>query len=79
MNARQLGIPTHASARAPDLARCSHGLDIGDTCAKCTAEGLETVERFIAAAQRYKGCDHPIGCCVDYCGVCTSEDDTDCW
>jgi hypothetical protein len=66
-------------ARPPDLARCSHGRDLGDMCPRCTSEGLAVVALQHVAATRCKGCGHPVGPLVNYCGECAAEDETDCW
>lgn len=67
------------SDRAPDLMRCSHGLDIGVKCGDCTNEGLKNVDARQASQKRCKGCDNPVGPWVDYCGECSCEDEDDCW
>jgi hypothetical protein len=79
MNANGLGFQTQSARRPPDLRRCSHGLNLGDVCAACNAEGLEAVKRQYAAAKRCKVCNRLVRHWVDYCGECTQEDEPDCW
>jgi len=79
MNANLGNYPSRAMARVPHLAKSSHGLNIADVCAYCTVEVLEALKPFHATVKLCKGCSQPIGHWVDYCGQCTSEDETDCW
>jgi hypothetical protein len=79
MNANLGNYPSRAMARVPHLAKSSHGLNIADVCAYCTVEVLEALKPFYATVKLCKGCSQPIGHWVDYCGQCTSEDETDCW
>ena len=79
MSANLMSIGMLSPQRPADLARCSHGLNIGDICIRCTAEGLEAVKWAYAAVKRCKGCNRSVGPWVDYCAVCTQEDETDCW
>jgi hypothetical protein len=79
MNANLLNSPTPAMARRPDLTRYLHATNIADARVRYTAEDLQTAKRFFATVKQCKGCSHSIGQLIDYCGECTSEDETDCW
>jgi hypothetical protein len=62
-----------------DLTRCSHGLDLGLRCCNCTTEGLGKVQTRMLLQKRCHGCGRPVGPWVDYCALCTCEDESDCW